>query len=57
MDLDDVIGRLCVTAGMIMENASVGAISIGSSQRDRVAAPLRASDAISAIAKAAALNW
>jgi hypothetical protein len=57
MDVEELIGRLCVTAGMIMEDASVEAISVGQSQLERVAALLRAGDAISALANAAeALN-
>lgn len=42
MDFEDLIGRLCVTAGMIMEDASVGAITVGTSQDERVASLLRA---------------
>lgn len=53
MDFGDPIGRLCVTAGMIMEDASVGAISVGPSQDERVAALIRASEAINALAHAA----
>lgn len=53
MDVDELIGRLCVTAGMIMEDASVSAITVRQSQREQVAVLLRASDAISALAKAA----
>ena len=57
MDFDDIIDRLCMTAGVIMEDASVSAISVGVAQRERVVALLRASDAISVVAKAAdALN-
>lgn len=53
MDVEKLIGLLCVSAGMIMEDASVGAISVGQSEPERVAALLRASNAISALAKAA----
>ena len=53
MDVDDLVGRLCVTAGMIMEDASVGAVSVEPGQHERVAALLRASEAINALAKAA----
>ena len=57
MDVEELIGQLCVTAGVIMEDASVGAISVGRSQLERVAALLRADDAFSALADAAdALN-
>lgn len=30
MDIEDLVGRLCTMAGIIMEDASVGAISAGS---------------------------
>lgn len=53
MDVEDLIGRLCVTAGMIMEDASVGAISVGPNQSERIAALLRACEAIGALANAA----
>ena len=53
MDAETLIERLCVTAGMIMEDASVGAVSLGPSQHERVVALLRASEAINALAKAA----
>lgn len=57
MDYKDLIGRLCVTAGMIMEDASVGAILDGPGQHERVAGLLRASEAIKAVSEAAeALN-
>ena len=55
MDVEDLIDRLCVMAGMIMEDASVGAISVGPSQLERVAKLCRASDVIRALAKAADL--
>ena len=53
MDVDDLIRRLCVTAGMIMEDASVGAITVGPNQFERIAALLRASEAVDALAHAA----
>lgn len=53
MEFEDLIGRLCVTAGIIMEDASVGAILFGISEDERVAKLLRASEAISALAYAA----
>ena len=53
MDVEDLISRLCATAGMIMEDASVDAVSVGGSVRQRAAAVLRSSDEISAWAKAA----
>lgn len=57
MDYEDLIERLCVTAGMIMEDASVGAILVGPDQHEREPALLRASEAISALCDAAvALN-
>ena len=52
MDVEKLIGLLCVSAGMIMEDASVGAISVGQRESERVAALLRASNAITALAKA-----
>ena len=53
MDVGDLIERLCVAAGMIMEDASVGAISTGSELRERVLKLLHASEAITALARAA----
>ena len=53
MDVDDLVGRLCVTAGMIMEDASVGAVSVDPGQHEWVTALLRASEAINALATAA----
>lgn len=53
MDFEDLIERLRVTAGMIMEDASVGAISIGPNQHERIVALLRSSEAINALAQAA----
>ena len=53
MDVENLIGLLCVTAGMIMEDTSVGAISVGPSHDERVAALLRASEVINALANAA----
>ena len=53
MDVEDLIERLCITAGAIMEDASVGAISTGGAQKDRVAALLHASEIIMALARAA----
>ena len=53
MEIEELIGLLCVSAGMIMEDASVGAISVRQSEPERVAALLRASNAISALARAA----
>ena len=55
MDVDDLIGRLCVMAGTIMEDASVSAISLGAGQRGRVADLVRASEVIGALATAAEL--
>ena len=55
MDVDDLIGRLCVMAGIIMEDASVDAISRGAGQRKRIADLIRASEVISALAIAAEL--
>ena len=53
MDFQDLIERLCVTAGMIMEDASVSAISAGDGQHERVVALLQASEMIGALARAA----
>ena len=53
MDVEDLIERLCVAAGMIMEDANVGAISTGSEPRERVLKLLHASEAITALARAA----
>ena len=54
MDVEDLIERLCVAAGMIMEDASVGAISTGSEPRERILKLLHASEAITALVHAAA---
>ena len=53
MDVEDLIERLCVAAGMIMEDASVGAISTGSEPRERILKLLHASEAITALVHAA----
>ena len=53
MDVEDLIERLCVTAGAIMEDASVSAISAGDGQHERVVALLQASEMIGALARAA----
>ena len=53
MDVEDLIERLCVAAGMIMEDASVGAISTGSEPRERVLKLLHVSKAITALVHAA----
>ena len=53
MDVEDLIERLCVAAGMIMEDASVGAISTGSEPRERIIELLRASETIGALVHAA----
>ena len=53
MDSQDLIDRLCVTAGIIMEDASVGAISTGSEPRERILKLLHASEAITALVHAA----
>ena len=53
MDVEDLIERLCVAAGIIMEDASVGAISTGSEPRERILKLVHASDAITALAHAA----
>ena len=55
MDVEDLINRLCVTAGIVMEDASVGAISVGSRQREQVADLVRASEIIRALVNAAEL--
>ena len=53
MDVEDLIERLCVAAGIIMEDASVGAISTGSEPRERILKLLHASEAITALVAAA----
>ena len=53
MDVEVLIERLCVAAGMIMEDASVGAISTGSEPRERILELLHPGEAITAIAHAA----
>ena len=55
MDVDDLISRLCLRAGIIMEDASVSAISLGAGQRERVAGLVRAGEVIGALATAAEL--
>ena len=55
MDVEELIGRLCVMAGMIMEDASIGAISVVGGRRDRVADLVHASYVIRALASAAHL--
>ena len=54
MDVEDLIERLCVTGGMIMEDASSEAISARGDIRQRVADLGRAGNEISALADAAA---
>ena len=49
MDVEDMIERLCVAAGMIMEDASVSAISTGGEPRERILKLLHASEAITAL--------
>ena len=49
MDFQDLIEWLCVTAGMIMEDASVSAISSRSEPRERILKLLHASEAITAL--------
>ena len=53
MDFQDLIEWLCVTAGMIMEDASVSAISSRSEPRERILKLLHASEAITALVHAA----
>lgn len=53
MNVEDLIERLCVAAGMIMEGASVGAISTGGEPRERIRNLLHASEAITALVHAA----
>lgn len=55
MDVEDLIDRHCVMAGMIMEDASVGAISTGPSQHERVPERVRVSEIISSVARTADL--
>ncbi|GAC1582152.1 MAG: hypothetical protein NVS3B5_16470 [Sphingomicrobium sp.] len=58
MDVEDLIERLCVAAGMIMEDASVGAISTESAPRERILKLLHASETITALVHAAkVLIW
>ncbi len=53
MDVEGLIDQLCVTAGMIMEDESVGAVSTRGDQARRVTALVRASQEITALAQAA----
>lgn len=53
MEFQDLIERLCVAAGMIMEDASVGAIVTGGEPRERILKLLHASEAITALIAAA----
>ena len=53
MEVEDLIERLCVTVGMIMEDASLGAISTRCDIRQRGANLHRASKEISALVDAA----
>jgi hypothetical protein len=53
MDVEDLIERLCVAAGTIMEDASVSAICAGDGQHERVVALLQASEVIGALTCAA----
>lgn len=53
MELDDLIDQLCVMAGIIMEDASVGAVSNGDDRGARVTALVRASETIASLVKAA----
>jgi len=53
MEVDDLIDQLCVMAGMIMEDASVGAVSNSADRKARVTALVRASETIASLAKAA----
>ena len=53
MDVEDLIERLCVAAGIVIEDASVGAISTGSEPRERILELLHASEAITALVSAA----
>lgn len=55
MELDDLIDQLCVMAGMIMEDASVGAISTRGDIRQRVAGLDQATREIRVLADAAAV--
>lgn len=55
MEVEDLIERLCVTIGMIMEDASLGAISTRGDIRQRVADLNRAGNEISVLADAAAI--
>lgn len=54
MDVEDLIERLCVTVGMIMEDASLGAISTLGDIRQRVTDLSRAGKEISVLTDAAA---
>ncbi len=53
MDVEDLVERLCTTAGMIMEDASVGAISQNQELSDRVNELVQAARSINAMAVAA----
>lgn len=53
MDVEDLVERLCTTAGMIMEDASVGAVSQNQELSGRVRDLVRAAARINAMAVAA----
>jgi hypothetical protein len=53
MDVEGLIDQLCVTAGMIMEDASISAVSTGGDQARRVTTLVRASQEITVLAQAA----
>lgn len=53
MDVEDLVERLCVAAGIIMEDAGVGAISTGSEPREQILKLLQASEAVTALVHAA----
>ncbi len=53
MEVDDIIDQLCVMAGIIMEDASVGGVSSSDDRGARVTALVRASETIESLVKAA----
>jgi len=53
MEVDALNDQLCVMAGIIMEDACVGAVSISEVREARVTALSRASETIASLVKAA----
>ena len=54
MEIEDLVERFCTIAGMMMEDASVGAISMDRELEQRVRDLVKAGQAIDAVAVVAA---